>query len=458
MQNNLPPLSQQSVKNTVSSLKDFAYRGYTPPPSRYRRLKWLLAIVLFISIVGFLIHLGTSHNQHPADRQTVTHTLTLPSQKTATKTTEQKLPSSKTVTVKSGENLSTIFKRLGLSAKQMQQLLQTKPQAKILRRIHVNDTLRFQIDTQHTLQQLVYEQSPLQQFIFTRQGKRFEASQKTKRVETRETFTTGKIKDSLFVAGQKAGLSDRLIMKLANIFGWDIDFALNIRPGDQFSLIYQESFADSKQLHNGHIIAAEFINRGKLYQAVRYTDAKGHADYYTPDGLSMRKEFLRTPVEFSRISSRFTLGRMHPILHRIRAHRGVDYVAPRGTPVKASGDGKVIFLGRKGGYGNAIILKHGHQYNTLYAHLAHFRRGLRTGKSVRQGQIIGYVGSTGLATGPHLHYEFRVNGVHRNPLTVRLPKAKPIAKKYKRDFLSKAKQTIAKLEQHKHTHLARITP
>jgi murein DD-endopeptidase MepM/ murein hydrolase activator NlpD len=237
-----------------------------------------------------------------------------------------------------------------------------------------------------------------------------------------------------------------MTMELAIIFGWDIDFALDIREGDSFSVIYDDLYIEGKPLRHGDILAAEFVNNGTTYRAVRYTDANGHGDYFSPDGKSMRKAFLRTPVAFGRISSYFSTARFHPILNRIRAHKGVDYAAPIGTPVKATGDGKVVFVGTRGGYGNAIELQHGARYSTLYGHLSHFARGLHRGDHVRQGQIIGYVGMTGLATGPHLHYEFRIDGVHRNPLKVQFPDAAPISAQYKQDFVVVSRRLLAQLE------------
>jgi murein DD-endopeptidase MepM/ murein hydrolase activator NlpD len=237
-----------------------------------------------------------------------------------------------------------------------------------------------------------------------------------------------------------------MIMELAAIFGWDIDFALDIRRGDHFTVVYQEYYLEGKKVRDGDILAAEFTNQGKSYRAIRYVDADGNAGFYTPEGLSLRKAFLRTPVKFSRISSRFTLHRKHPILNRIRAHKGVDYAAPRGTPIRATGDGKVVFRGRKGGYGRTIVIQHGSKYSTLYGHMSRYNGKVKLGRRVRQGQVIGYVGSSGLATGPHLHYEFRIDGVHRNPLTVKLPVAEPIAKRYRDDFQKLATPLIAQLE------------
>jgi murein DD-endopeptidase MepM/ murein hydrolase activator NlpD len=234
-------------------------------------------------------------------------------------------------------------------------------------------------------------------------------------------------------------------MELAGIFGWDIDFALDIREGDEFRLVYEEQFLDGEKIRNGNILAAEFVNRGHSYRAVRYQAKNGRADYYTPTGQNMRKAFLRSPVDFRRISSRFGK-RHHPVLNRMRMHKGVDYAAARGTPIRATGDGKIIYRGRKGGYGKTVIIRHGSKYSTLYAHMSSYNRKVRHGSRVKQGQIIGYVGATGRATGPHLHYEFRVHGAHRNPLTVKLPSAASIDKKLKSDFLQQTRGLIAQLD------------
>jgi murein DD-endopeptidase MepM/ murein hydrolase activator NlpD len=243
-------------------------------------------------------------------------------------------------------------------------------------------------------------------------------------------------------------------MELVNIFGWDVDFALDIRKGDRFALLFEEHYLDGDKLRDGKILAAEFTSRGDTYRAVLFTDPQGNSQYYSPDGKSMRKAFLRSPVDFRRISSKFQPERYHPVLGKKRPHRGVDYAAKTGTPIKAAGDGKVIFRGRKGGYGNTVVLQHGGNITTLYAHMSKFRRGVSSGSRVKQGQIIGYVGATGLATGPHLHYEFRINGSHRNPLTVKLPDAEPIPAKYKGEFMQQSRQLLAQLDLFKRVQVA----
>ena len=234
-------------------------------------------------------------------------------------------------------------------------------------------------------------------------------------------------------------------MELANIFGWDIDFALDIRKQDQFALIYEEKYLDDALIGEGQILAAQFTNRGEVFNAIRHSDG----NYYSPKGYSMRKAFLRSPVDFFRISSKYNLKRKHPVLKTIRPHRGVDYAAATGTPIKASGDGKVIWLGTKGGYGRTIILQHAGIYTTLYAHMSKYNSKVKKGSRVKQGQIIGYIGSSGLVTGPHLHYEFRVNGVHKNPLKVKFPNVKPLNKEQMEDFKPVANTILAQLEAYR---------
>jgi len=264
--------------------------------------------------------------------------------------------------------------------------------------------------------------------------------------EINVAYGEGVIDSSLFLAGQKAGLSQSQIMELANIFGWDIDFILDIRSGDRFNFTYEELYLDGEKYKNGRILAANFINRDRELSAVLYRQKNGVSNYFTPEGKSMRKAFIRTPVDFARISSHFNLRRKHPVLHKIRAHKGTDYAAARGTPIKATGDGKVIHIGRKGGYGKAIILQHGQKFTTLYAHMSKYAKGIRTGKRVKQGQVIGYIGSTGLASGPHLHYEFRVNGVHKNSLKVKLPHATPVPKGERARFEQQTRNYLAQLQ------------
>jgi len=351
----------------------------------------------------------------------------------------------RTFKVKKGDSMALIFRRAGEQAKTLHNIMASGKTAEQLKHLRVGQVIEFGYNQDDQFQQLRFSPSKTQQLIVSRESGQWHPDLHSEEVEIRTEHATTVIKDSLFLSGSRAGLSDNTIMQLAGIFGWDIDFALDIRNGDQFSLLYETRHLDGEKIGDGEIIAAEFINQGKSYQAVRYTNADNDTEYYAPNGRSMRKAFLRTPVKFSRISSRFTNKRWHPVLKRWRSHRGVDYAASRGTPIKATSNGKVSFKGRKGGYGKAIFIQHGKIYTTVYGHLNSYAKSIRKGSKVKQGQIIGYVGSTGLATGPHLHYELRVNGVHRNPLKVKLPKAHPIAKKYQQDFNNKAQPLLTQL-------------
>jgi murein DD-endopeptidase MepM/ murein hydrolase activator NlpD len=265
-------------------------------------------------------------------------------------------------------------------------------------------------------------------------------------LEMRVRTVRGAISTSLFEAVEAAGAHDQTAVQLADIFGWDIDFVLDVRPGDTFVVTYPEVWRDGVYLKDGPIQAAAFVNQGREFRAVRYTDPQGDSHYYTPDGRSLHKAFLRTPVEFTRVSSRFNSARLHPILNRIRAHKGVDYAAPIGTPVRAAGDGRIRFAGVKGGYGNLVEIEHTRSIVTVYGHLSRFARGTRAGAHVTQGEVIAYVGMTGLATGPHLHYEYRVNGVFKNPQTVTLPAAEPIDARWRDDFVTRSAPLLASLE------------
>jgi murein DD-endopeptidase MepM/ murein hydrolase activator NlpD len=349
--------------------------------------------------------------------------------------------------VKRGDNLALIFSRSGVAAGDLHKVMTQGPAVNTLKRIFPGQTLQLRTDADGNLHELRYEESPTLGLHVVRKGDDFTATS-IHRIPDRQTaYASAVIDSSLFMAGQKANLPDNMIMDLAGIFGWDIDFALDLRGGDHFTVLYDELFLDGERIGEGNILAAEFVNQGKVYQAVRYTDEAGRTDYYTPEGHSLRKAFLRTPVEFSRISSTFNLKRKHPILNRIRAHKGVDYAAPQGTPIKVTGDGRVVFRGVKGGYGNVVIVQHGSAYSTLYGHLSGFARSVNTGTRVRQGQTIGYLGMTGLATGPHLHYEFLVNGAHTNPLTVAFPDAMPIDKRFQHDFQKQAQAMVAQLDR-----------
>ncbi len=353
----------------------------------------------------------------------------------------------KTVTVHRGDSLAKIFDKQNIDAAQLHQVMQSGDLAKKLTRIHPGQSIQLLTDAGGSrLTGLKYDLDRLNRLEIRPTDGGFESELVVQVPDVRRISVAAQIDNSLFESASKAGLPDKITMELADIFGWDIDFALNIREGDKFAVLYEEQYLDGEMIDSGRILAAEFVNQGTSYKAVRFVDDAGNADYYTPDGRSLRKAFIRTPVAFTRISSGFSLGRKHPILNTIRAHKGVDYAAPIGTPIKATGNGKIVWLGTKGGYGRCIVIQHGSKYSTLYGHMSRYKSGLADGSRVRQGEVIGYVGMSGLATGPHLHYEFRVDGVHRNPLTVALPKADPLPARYMAEFKQVSESNLALLE------------
>lgn len=358
-----------------------------------------------------------------------------------------------TLQVKPGQTLSTLFEAEGLSPDQWMSILQLDGDARQLKRLKAGDRLELRKEGDQ-LQELRYTLDDVRTLQIHRDEDRFEASTLTAELDHRTRTIRGSIDSSLFHAGQKAGLPVRMVMELAEMFRYDIDFALDLRRGDRFTVVHEELFKDGAKLRDGDMLAAEFVNQGKVYRAVRFVDNEGRSAYYTPEGESLRKAFFRTPLDVVRISSHFNLKRRHPILNTIRAHKGTDYAASSGTPIKATGDGKVAFMGVKGGYGRTVVLRHGSKYETLYAHLSRFRPGLKNGTPVKQGQIIGYVGSSGLATAPHLHYEFRVNGLHKNPISITLPRANPIPRQQLASFRAQTSPLVAQIDSAATTQLA----
>ncbi|MGO3408749.1 MAG: peptidoglycan DD-metalloendopeptidase family protein [Marinomonas sp.] len=349
------------------------------------------------------------------------------------------------VQIKEGDSLSKVLSSYQVSANDIYKVSSADKKQKSLLRMRPGQHLEFAIEQPSgSLKHIKLVLNRLQSIDFERKNDQFERGETYRTPDISQTYKEAVINNSLFVDGMNANIDQPLLIELANIFGWDIDFALDIRKGDRFSLLYEEKFLDGEKIANGNILAAQFINNGRTFQAIRYETNKG-ASYYTPDGLAMRKAFIRTPVDFTRISSKFNPNRLHPIFKTSRPHRGVDYAAASGTPVKAAGDGKVSFAGKQKGYGNVVIINHGKGYQTLYAHLRGFARGMRKGKKVKQGNIIAYVGQTGWATGPHLHYEFRVNGVHKNPVTVKLPNDDPMPKADLKKYLPYAQGVVAAL-------------
>ncbi|MCX2983317.1 peptidase M23 [Halieaceae bacterium IMCC14734] len=356
--------------------------------------------------------------------------------------------------IRNGDSLSIVFQRAGLDDGDVYHIVNKAEGGKSLTRIFPGQSLGFQLSEEGELQALRYQKSRLESVIYRRQGGSYDVEQITQTPERHRSFASATIKSSLFMAGDDAGMTQNTIMELANIFGGVIDFVLDPRTGDHFHVLYEELWFEGEKLRDGEILAAEFVNRGKRYTAYRYVDANGKVGYFSEDGVSMRKAFMLAPVDFTRVSSNFNLKRLHPIYKTTRPHRGTDYAAPRGTPVFAAGDGKVTAAGYTKANGNYIVIQHGQAYTTKYLHL--HKRSVKKGSRVTQQQVIGTVGSTGAATGPHLHYEFLMNGVHRNPRTIhkKLPKAVSLASAEMSRFEDQTRSLTMQLASIRQTQLA----
>ena len=351
-----------------------------------------------------------------------------------------------TATVESGQTLGQIFSGEGIQSTQMMDVLSKMPSASALTRLRPGEHIGIRRTAAGTLTGIQFDANGngrIQVDIGT-DGSVVERAISGS-VEKRLRVAAGVIEGSLFGAGDAAGLSDAKILQMAKVFSYDIDFAQDIRKGDRFSVVYEDLYRDGEQIAGGEILAASFTNRNKRYDALRYVRENGDTEYYDGNGRPLRKAFIRTPVEFTRISSRFSSARRHPILGRVRAHQGVDYAAPSGTPIIAAADGTIVSAGWQNGYGNTLVIDHGNRHTTLYGHMSRFASTSKRGTRVRQGTVIGYVGMTGLASGPHLHYEFRIGGVHRDPLKVTMPPPQPLPGGLLADFRKKTLPLVSQL-------------
>jgi len=349
------------------------------------------------------------------------------------------------ITIGRNDTLDQIFRGLQLRLSDLAELRSLPDVRKSLDMIRPGDVIQLtHLDGEiKSLTRRINETATLS---VTRAEQGFSANIVENPLETEERMLRGSVDSSLYVAVNAAGGTDRLAVGLADVFKYDIDFVNSVRPGDSFVVAHEQEYQDGEFVRDGDILAAEFVNAGKTYRAVRYISPQGRADYYSPDGRPVRKAFLRYPVDYARISSGFSSARRHPVLNRVRAHKGIDFAAPTGTPIKAAGAGRVVSRGRNGGYGNAVVLAHKSGVTTLYGHMSRFARGLSAGDRVAQGQVIGYVGMTGLASGPHVHYEYRVNGVHKNPARVTVPKSDPIPANLMADFKAQTTPLLARLD------------
>jgi murein DD-endopeptidase MepM/ murein hydrolase activator NlpD len=348
------------------------------------------------------------------------------------------------VKVRKGQTLDAIFRQQGLPVSLLHEIIALNSETKGLIKIRPGDIFDFQFDSAGELLQMRYALDEARYLLINQEESGPRAEIQHREIFSEVAETEGVIQSSLFLAGKQAGLSDAMVMNLANIFGWDIDFILDIRKGDRFMLVYEKIYREGEFLRDGQILAATFINQGERFQAIYFEEGEV-TGYFAPDGRNMRKAFLRAPLNFSYISSGFNPRRMHPVLKRIRAHNGIDYYAPRGTPVYSAGAGSVTRSAYSRTNGHHVFIKHANNIETKYLHFTN--RAVKKGQQLRQGQTIGYVGSTGLATGPHLHYEFLVNGVHRNPRTVPLPKVEPLGGQLLASFQTQAAPMLTQLSR-----------
>jgi len=417
-------------------------------------LRWLVGLST-LPLLGMAVAFGIAPatDPQPVELRTVIENLDLPQ---ATVLNEGDSTFWRQARIQRGDTVASLLERLDVQDNAASAFLRTTREARTLYQLVPGRSVRAKTDGDGQLLALRYIASDNTLLQVDRTDAGFHVQEQQAPVETRITMKSGEIRSSLFGATDAAGVPDPVAVQMADIFSSDIDFHLDLRKGDRFTVIYETLHSNGEPVGAGRVLAAEFINAGTTYQAVYFRDREGREGYYSPEGKNLRKAFLRSPLEFSRITSGFSAARFHPVLQTWRAHKGVDYGAPTGTRVRAVADGAVAFAGKQNGYGNLIVLQHNGSISTAYGHLSGFAKGLRRGARVSQGDVIGYVGATGLATGPHLHYEFRVAGVQRNPLTVPMPQAFPIAAKYRNDFLATSAPLVAQIAMVRGLNLASI--
>jgi murein DD-endopeptidase MepM/ murein hydrolase activator NlpD len=358
--------------------------------------------------------------------------------------------------IQRGDTIAELLRRLNVDDQAASDFLRKHKSAEALRRLSVGREVQAETDARGALLVLRFLNSDANQVVVEKSGDGFTTRVLPALTEQRIQVRTGEIRSNLYAATDEAGLPDLAANQLAEIFGGDIDFHRDLRKGDQFTVIYEMTYINGEPARTGRILSAEFVNHGKAYRAAWFQTTEFTGDYYSPEGKSMRKAFLRSPIEFSRVSSGFSKSRFHPVLNKWRAHKGVDYAAPTGTKVKVTSDGVVSFVGTQGGYGNVVMVNHQGNFTTVYGHLSRFAGGLRKGQRLGQGQIVGYVGKTGLASGPHLHYEFKQGGIQRDPLKVALPDGKPVSKEQMAAFTETTIELFARLDTFRNTHVARL--
>ena len=358
--------------------------------------------------------------------------------------------------IQRGDTVAELLLRLNVEDQAASDYLRKDKAAESLRRLSVGKEVQAETDANGALLALRYLNNDANQIVVEKSSNGFRTRTLPAVTEKRVQIRTGEIKTTLFAATDEVGLPDPAANQLSDIFGGDVDFHRDLRKGDKFTVIYEMNYINGEPARTGRILSAEFVNHGHTYRAAYYQTTEFTGDYYSPDGKSMHKAFLRSPLEFSRVSSVFSKSRFHPILNKWRSHKGVDYAAPIGTKVKVTSDGVVSFVGNQGGYGNVVMVTHQGHFTTVYGHLSRFASGLRKGQRLGQGQIVGYVGMTGMTTGPHLHYEFKLNGIQRDPLKVALPDGKPISESQKTSFADRTRDLFGQLDTFRNTRIAKL--
>jgi murein DD-endopeptidase MepM/ murein hydrolase activator NlpD len=358
--------------------------------------------------------------------------------------------------IQRGDTVASVLARLQVNDPEAVDYLRTARNVRLLRQLIPGRSVRAATSDTGRLVSLRYVASDGTELSVVQSAQGFVTREQNAIGDRQLLMASGEISTSLFAATDDAGLSDAVAMQLPEIFSGEIDFHRDLRPGDRFSVVYEGYFRDGEFVRTGRVLAAEFSNQGRSYRAVYFQDNDGRGGYYTPEGKNLRRTFLRSPLEFSRVSSGFSASRFHPVLQTWRAHKGVDYAAPVGTRIRATADGYVQFMGSQNGYGNVAILRHGNGYSTLYGHMSGFRKGLAVGTQVHQGDVIGFVGMTGLATGPHLHYEFRINDKHQNPLKLAVPQGPSITRELRASFEQASQPLVERLSLIRGINLASV--
>jgi len=351
------------------------------------------------------------------------------------------------------DSLTTVFNRVGLGPQALSNIMKDNAHNSVLSKLKPNQEIQLLIKNK-VLEKMIMPYTSTQYMVFYRDGNRYRSKINTRKMNSYNHFLTATIKGSLYTTAKRQNIPYKLIRQMTEIFTWDIDFAKEVRDGDQFSIVYKAFYIEDKLVNTGDILAVSYTNHGHTYQAVRHTDRSGRSDYYGAQGNSLKKAFIRYPVRFSHISSTFSLSRYHPILHYRRMHKGIDLAARIGTPIQATGDGRIEIIGNQNAYGNMIKIAHNKKYSTIYGHMLKFQKGLSKGDYVKRGQIIGYVGQTGLASGPHCHYEFHINGSPKNPSTIDLPRGDPLSGRELANFKANTQTLLSQLHLFEQGRLA----